>query len=160
MPPKQKQPDKKLLENLEGLNDAQLKRSVEQSENLKSPVETVHGTRKMQCYSVTESELLQLSIVNTAVAFAWSFSAGLAVFLVDIVKDIMLSDDIPQKAQDIGVVVIPILFFALIISVWAALKAQKWRKRLIDLIKQESSLSKLVETKSVGWKLQWPISKQ
>ena len=147
-----------LLSELAGVQDGKLKKTVEQSEGLKSPVETVHGTRKMQCYSVTESELMQLSLVNTLVAFAWSLVSGIGIFLIDILKDIVLSEDIPATAQSIGIYIVPALLFIILLAVFGVFKARAWRKRLIDLIKEESGNGHL-PTQDGRLRLQWPLTR-
>jgi hypothetical protein len=102
------------------------------------PVEIIHVTRNMKSYTITESELLQLSFINTRVTFSWSIVTGIGMFLIDIVKDAILAEKIPNKAISIGIYVGPILLFVLIAASIHVYKDRQFRKRLVDLIKDES----------------------
>lgn len=158
MPPKKSQP-RDLLKNLEDIKDDKLKDTVESQEGLKSPVEAIHTVRKMQCYTITESELMQLSLVNTLVAFSWSLVSGIGIFLIDISKDILLTPQIPVVTKSIAIYVLPVLIFLLLGAFFALWKAGGWRKRLIDLIKEESGGCVEINQSS-GWTLQWPLSRK
>jgi len=140
-PPKHKaSASQELLGALKDTPDDSLAEGVIETEGANgSTVEPIYSARKMKCYSVTESELQQLGIANIGVTSFFSLGSACFAFALDIFKDSLLSEDVPQVAARAIEYVQPILiFFGIIFWVIAAL-ALKWRRGMIKLIKDEST---------------------
>ena len=74
-----------LLGQLQKTTDSSLEGGVITTEGANgSLIEPKYSRREMKCYSITESELKQLSLVNSLVAFAWSILTGIRLFVLDV----------------------------------------------------------------------------
>ncbi len=138
--PSKPEPEPSLLERITAVPDASLAVGVKAAEGMSgSTVEPIYSTRKMRCYSVTESELKQINLANIAITAFSSTGSALLAFWLDIFKDTILSEKVPEVAQTAIGYVQPILLI-LGIGFWVAAGAALWwRRDMIKLIKQEST---------------------
>ena len=134
------EPRKKLLDKLKDVDDDTLKERVESAEGVNgSSIEPVYATRKMRCYTITESELQQINLANIGVTANASIGTALLAFWLDVFKDTLLADNVPDSAQVVIHYVQPILLF-LGLAFWGfAIAVLWWRRGLIDTIKKEST---------------------
>ena len=147
------------LNELRDVSDEQVGAKVQEAEGLEAvAVNVVQSTRHMQFYSVSESELRQLSLVNNLVAFAWAVVSGTGLFVLDVIKDVLLADSIPESAIGLASRFWPLLLFFLLAALLGLVLAYRWRGNLIHLIKTESRDGTLgaAETRSGRLRLQKP----
>lgn len=101
-------------------------------------IKPTYSTRNMKCYTVTESELHQLSLANSLMALFFSIGSAALVFALDLGKDLILSPDAPKDAEttanmlQTGAIGITIAFFV------AGVIAYLWRRGMVAMIKRES----------------------
>lgn len=131
--------DGKLLDQLFAVDDDTLEKRVQTTEGVNgSTVEPVYSTRKMKCYSVTESELRQIGLANLGVTAFSAIGSALTALSVDLFKDTQLSSNIPASTVDALSLVQPILV-ALSVGFWFLVGLTVWwRRNMIALIKEES----------------------
>ncbi|MEL6883441.1 MAG: hypothetical protein AAFP87_02945 [Pseudomonadota bacterium] len=132
-----------LLDRLKRTNDTELEEKVERTEGVNgSTLEPIYSSRKMVCYSVTESELKQLNLANIGVASFTSLGSAMLAFWLDVFKDTTLASSVPESAQAIISYVQPIILF-LGAAFWIISGViLYWRRGLILLIKEESQEQK------------------
>lgn len=128
-----------LLESVLKADDASLEKRVKRAEGVNgATVEPVYSTRKMRCYSVTESELKQISLANLGITAFASIGSGLLAFWLDVFKDTLLAEAVPEAAQSAIDYVQPVLLF-LGIAFWLLTAGTLfWRRSMISTIKEES----------------------
>ena|GEM_PF-6263333 len=133
-------PSQELLDKLKGVDDDTLEGRVESAEGINgSSIEPVYSTRKMRCYTITESELQQINLANIGVTAIASIGTAFLAFWLDVFKDTLLADNVPDSAQVIINYVQPILLF-LGLAFWGfAIAVLWWRRGLIKTIKEEST---------------------
>ena len=136
-------PEKKksyLLERLQGVEDESLEKKVEKTEGVNgSTVEPIYSARKMRCYSVTESELKQIALANLGITAFTSLGSAMLAFALDVFKDTLLAEQIPKEADLVISYLQPILLF-IGIGFWIlAGLTLRWRRSMIDLVKEEST---------------------
>lgn len=144
MSPKAPTPQQQhLKEQLAKLPDEELGPTVESVEGVNgSTLEPVYSARKMRAYTITDSELKQIGLANIGITSAASIGSGFMAFGLDIYKDTMLAESVPEPAQVLVSYVQPICF-AVGIALWIAAAAMMWwRRGMINLIKTESGESK------------------
>ena len=129
-----------LIGQVAGASDESLAEGVQKTEGLNgSTVEPVYSSRKMRCYSVTESELQQINLANIGITAAFSFGSALLAFYLDVFKDTVLAESIPDQAAAVIGYVQPVLL-TLGLGSWAfAGVLLWWRRNMIRLIKDESA---------------------
>lgn len=139
MKPPKVQSEDALLKRLKDVPESRLAASVEHTEGVNgSTVEPVYSARKMRCYSVTESELRQINLANIGITAFASMGSAMLAFWLDVFKDTVLAEKIPERAQEIVSYVQPILL-VMGLAFWALSAATLgWRRNLIKLIKDES----------------------
>jgi hypothetical protein len=128
-----------LLQRLRRTNDADLGHKVEKTEGVNgSTLEPVYSSRKMVCYSVTESELRQLNLANIGITGLTSLGSAMLAFWLDVFKDTTLAGSIPEEAEILISYVQPLLLvFGIGFWVLAGFLLF-WRRNLVKLIKDES----------------------
>jgi len=150
------------IDDLKNLPDDKVGKKVRDAEGVSSsPVNVYQPTRQMQFYAVSESELRQLSLVNSLVAFAWAIVSGTALFLLDVGKDVVMTDAVPAQAISLASVFWPLLLFFFVASAIGLVLAYRWRGRLIELIKQESrdrTHDESAVVKTGRLRFQWPLT--
>lgn len=131
--------NEELFESLMDTDDSSLERKVKKTEGVNgATVEPVYSTRKMKCYSVTESELKQIGLANLGITAFASIGSGFLAFWLDIFKDTFLADSVPETAQSAINYVQPILLYVGI-AFWLLCGATLyWRRNMIQIIKDES----------------------
>ena len=131
-----------LLKALTETPDASLEEKAERAEGVNgATVEPVYSQRKMKCYTVTESELRQIGLSNLGITGLFSLGAAFFAFGLDVFKDTLLAESVPDAAQAIVSYVQPICFFVSASFFVLGLLTIRWRSGLIKLIKDESSNS-------------------
>lgn len=137
-PPENKKND--LLERLQGVQDESLERKVEKTEGVNgSTVEPIYSARKMRCYSVTESELKQIGLANLGITAFASLGSAMLAFSLDVFKDTLLAEQIPKEADLVISYLQPILLFVGV-GLWImAGLTLRWRRSMIELVKEEST---------------------
>ncbi len=93
----------------------------------------------MRCYSVTESELLQIGLANIGITAFFSLGSALIAFWLDIFKDTVLASEVPKEAQIVISYVQPVLLLLGLLFWGFAGMSVYWRHSMIKLIKEESS---------------------
>lgn len=138
------QPDKieaeNLKERLAHVSDAELSSSAESVEgiNNKSIVVPEYFYRHVRYYHITDMELDALNLANWFSTGAFAFGSSVLVFLVDIVKDLILADDIPKETAETLWYFMPIGILICIFLLGGGFYSRRWRKNYIDLIKSQS----------------------
>jgi len=131
-----------LLKALVETSDASLEEKAERAEGVNgATVEPVYSQRKMKCYTVTESELRQIGLSNLGITGMFSLGAAFLAFGLDVFKDTLLAESVPDAAQAIVSYVQPICFFVSASFFILGLLTIRWRSGLMQLIKDESSNS-------------------
>lgn len=128
-----------LLDGVRSTPPEELAKGVKATEKPNgSTVEPIYSARQMRCYSVTESELRQIGLANLGItAFSTIGSACLA-FWLDIFKDTVLAESIPEAAQ-IAISYVEPLLLVFGVGFWiVAGLGVLWRHKMIELIKKES----------------------
>jgi hypothetical protein len=132
----------KLLQQLKDTPDSSLEHNAGIKEGAKGdPVKLVMSQREMRCYTITESELKQIGLSNIGITGFFSLSSASFAFGLDVFKDTLLAESVPEIAQTIVSYVQPICFFASASFFVFGIITIKWRSDLIALIKRESSES-------------------
>ena len=99
----------------------------------------VYSDRTMRCLTVTESELKQIGLANIFLTFLFGMGSALMAFGVDIMKDSLLSESVPEAARTVVDVVQPICFI-LGAGFWVgAAWVWFWRRDMIATIRKESA---------------------
>ena len=138
--PQSNEVQESLIEALRGVEDDSLARKAAKSEGINgSTLQPIYSQRRMRCYSVTESELLQIGIANIGITACFSIGSALMTFWLDIFKDTRLATEIPEDVQTALAYIQPIIFFVSLAFFSTGAAAIWWRKRLMDLIRQEST---------------------
>lgn len=129
-----------LIGQVSEASDEHLAKGVQETEGLNgSTVEPVYSSRKMRCYSVTESELQQINLANIGITASFSFGSALLAFYLDVFKDTVLAESISEQAEAVIGYVQPVLL-AFGVGFWAfAGLLLWWRRNFIKLIKDESA---------------------
>ena len=104
-----------------------------------STVNLVYSERSMKCYAVTESELRQIGLANTGITAFFGIGSALIAFGLDIFKDMIFTDKVPEMARVLSDAVLPLcLGFGVIF--WIVAGVIWWqRSGMIVMIKEESS---------------------
>lgn len=137
-----KSSDGNLLDALKAVPDEALEQKIEKSEGVAgATVEPVYSARRMRCYSVTESELLQIGLANIGITAFFSLGSALIAFWLDIFKDTVLASEVPKDAEVVISYVQPVLLFLGLLFWGFAGISVYWRHSMIKLIKQESTNS-------------------
>lgn len=132
--------DKKLFDRFKSTSDLSLEEVVERTEGINgSTVEPVYSARKMRCYSITDSELQQISLANIGITVFFSLGSAMFAFWIDIFKDTMLANRIPHIAEIAIAYVQPVLLFLGVIFWVIGIIVLLWRRNMITLTKEESN---------------------
>lgn len=132
--------DDDLIGQVAGASDDKLAEVVQKTEGLNgSTVDLVYSSRQMRCFSITESELQQISLANIGITASFSFGSALLAFYLDIFKDTVLATEVPAQAQTVIGYVQPVLF-GLGLGFWIlAAVLMYWRRNMVKLIRDESA---------------------
>ena len=156
-PPEPPQPDPS-LEDLEAFSDAQIEEAAEKVEDTgKGGVNPVDPRRNMRFYKVSENELGSLSALNDATVGVFSLVAALITFAIDVTKDVLLAETVPEFAIRTLWFGAPMLFIILIILSFIAVKLRKAKRSVVQIIRDESSEGDESAEKGPWVKLQWPL---
>ena len=133
------QPDN-LLGALTSVPDEELTKSAESAEgvNAGATVRPVYRHRHISCYTITETELRTLQLANSGVAVLGAIGASLATFWLDIFKDTVLAEEVPEQAQAALAYIQPALGVSAVAFFLAAGGIILWRRGFIAQIKRES----------------------
>jgi len=133
-------PPNDLVSKLKGIANSSLEEGVEKTEGVNgSTVEPVYSSRKMHCYSVTESELQQIGLANIGITAFFTIGSAMLAFWLDIFKDTVLAESVPETAEMVVSFVQPVLLFLGLLFWGIGIIAIYWRRNMIKLIKSESS---------------------
>lgn len=156
------------LDDLGGLSDAQMGDAAEAAEGGEQATRAVDPTggqfspiysvRQTRCYTVTNSELKQIGLANLGATAFFTIGSLLAGFAIDVFKDIVLTDEVPEAAKQIIDSAQPLLFTMSATFYLLGLVAMLWRWDMIRSIKSESVVSGSTQDRD-GWSLQWPLTR-
>jgi len=104
-------------------------------------VQIAQSVREMKCYTVTDGELLSLSLANGLAVLFFSLASACATFGVDLVKDIALSPELTSDGMTFDHIIKPTSFILAFVFCLAGVGAVLWRRSMIGVIKRESSSS-------------------
>lgn len=158
-----------ILSELEGVPDALMESAAETAEGGKGVTQVadpsggqfapIYRVRRTQCYTVTNSELKQIGLANLGATAFFTIGSLLAGFAIDVFKDIVLTEEVPDAAKQIIESAQPLLFTVAAAFYLIGFLAMLWRWDMIKSIKQESSVDGIV-VKSGKWRLQSPFTRK
>lgn len=92
----------------------------------------------MKCLTVTESELKQIGLANLGVTASVGIGSAFVAFGVDIFKDSLLAEQVPETARMLTDYVQPLCLVMGVAFYVIAVLLYVWRKDMIGLIRRES----------------------
>ena len=101
-------------------------------------VKPVYSEREMKCLTVTESELKQIGLANLGVTASVGIGSAFVAFGVDIFKDSLLAEQVPETARMLTDYVQPLCLVMGVAFYVIAVLLYVWRKDMIGLIRRES----------------------
>lgn len=122
-----------------------------------STIEPLYTARKMRAFSVTESELNMLSVINGIAAACFALGTGLFGLSVDIQKDLLFATELPASATELRDTVRPLLFWLGAVFYAFGAIALVWRHNTLSIIKREASADQKVAQKGFLVRF-WPPS--
>lgn len=102
-------------------------------------IQPLYSERKMRCFTVTNSELHQLSFANGLMTVFFSIGSAFLAFGLDITKDVILSTSVPGEAKTIVNLAQPLLYALGIAFYVAGVLTVIWRRSMLNVIKDEST---------------------
>jgi hypothetical protein len=118
-----------------------------------STIEPLYTKRTMRAYSVTESELNMLSVINGLAAVCASIATGLLGLCIGIQQEVMFSAELPESGAALRDFARPILFWSAMAFYGFALITLVWRYNTLHIIKREAGDGNSLK----GWGFKfWP----
>lgn len=103
-----------------------------------STMRPIYQERTMKCYVVSESELKQLGLANIGITAFAAVGSFLLAFGLDIMKDVLITEDIPENARPLVSIIPPVSIVLGLAFYSLAGLAILWRRSMLNLIKSES----------------------
>lgn len=128
-----------LLNELKDTSVGDLSKGVAKEEGVNgSLLKPVYSHRQIKCFTITDSELQQIGLANIGITGLASIGSAFFAFWLDIFKDTLLSQSVPENAKIVLSYVQPLcLIMACTLWIFATV-IYFWRKRMIDTLKRES----------------------